>query len=140
MTYTVGRDDALRVSDEIRKERLAPNLCQYNVLEGSFSEEITQFCASVTHVYYLASPAIARSESNRRERAQFARFYDLYIDGMTTLLLQVRHLGPDERRIELFIPSSVFREQNLKGFDEYIAAKAAAEAFVRCFEKTNSNW
>lgn len=65
MTYAVGRAITVRVSDEIRKERPAPNLCHYNVLEGSFSEEMAQFCASVTHIYNLASPAIARSESNR---------------------------------------------------------------------------
>lgn len=59
---------------------------------------------------------------------------------MTSLLQQAKHLRPDEREIQLFILSSVFLEQSVKGFDEYIAAKAAAEAFVRCFEKSNSNW
>jgi hypothetical protein len=34
----------------------------------------------------------------------------------------------------------VFLDTNIKGFEEYIAAKAAAEAYVRSFEKAHRNW
>ncbi len=140
MTYAMGRDDAARVSDEIGKERLAPAVCFYNVLDGSFSKEIIEFCASVTHIYYLASPTISKSDSNRWDHAQFTRYCDFYINGLATLLQQVRQSGIEKREFQLFIPSSVFLEQAIKGFDEYIAAKAAAEAFVRSFEKSHRNW
>ncbi len=140
MTYAVGRDDAARVSREIGKERATPDVCFYNVLEGSLCDEMVQFCASVTHIYYLASPAITKGDSNKWDGPLFTRYCDFYIDGLATLLQQIRQYGLGNRDLQLFIPSSVFLEQNIKGFDEYIAAKAAAEAYVRCFEKAHRNW
>jgi hypothetical protein len=140
MTYAVGRDDANRVSEDIGKERPAPDVCLYNVLEGSFCEAMIQFCASVTHIYYLASPTISKNDSNRWDHPQFTKYCAFYIDGLATLLQQVKQYVSDERKVQLFIPSSVFLEQSTKGFDEYIAAKAAAETFVHCFEKANRNW
>ena len=140
MTYAVGRDDATRVSEEIGKQQAAPDVCCYNVLEGSLCEEMIEYCASVTHIYYLASPTIAKGDSNSWDRKLFARYCDFYIDGLATLLQYVRQHLLGNREIQLFIPSSAFLEQSIKGFDEYIAAKAAAEAFVRCFEKAHCNW
>jgi len=140
MTYAVGRDDAVRVSEDIGKERPAPAVCFYNVLEGSFREEMIEFFASVTHIYYLASPTISKSDNNRWDHSQFTRYCDFYINGLATLLQQVKQYGLENRKFQLFIPSTVFLEQNIKGFDEYTAAKAAAEAFVRSFEKAHRNW
>jgi len=140
MTYAAGRNDAARVSEEIRKERAAPEVCLYNVLEGTLCDEMIQFCTSVTHIYYLASPTIAKGDSNRWNRQLFTRYCDFYIDGLATLLQQVKQYGVGNHKLQLFIPSSVFLEQSIKGFNEYIAAKAAAESFVRCFEKAHRNW
>jgi NAD(P)-dependent dehydrogenase (short-subunit alcohol dehydrogenase family) len=140
MTYATGRDDAARISEEIGRERATPEVCFYNVLEGTLCDEMAQFCASVTHIYYLASPTIEKGDSNRWNRQLFTRFCDFYIDGLATLLQQVKQCGSDNRKRQLFIPSSVFLEQRVKGFNEYIAAKAAAEAFVQCFEKAQRNW
>lgn len=140
MTYAVGRDDAVRVSEEIGEQQAAPDVCCYNVLEGSLCEEMTEYCASVTHIYYLASPTIAKGDSNRWDGELFNRYCDFYVAGLATLLHQVRQHLLGNREIQLFIPSSVFLEQSIKGFDEYIAAKAAAEAFVRCFETAHRNW
>jgi hypothetical protein len=106
----------------------------YNVLEGSLGTELAKSCASVTHIYYLASPNIVKSDSVQWEPRLFARYCNYYIDGLSTLLQQVSQVRPDTEPLRLFIPSSIFLEQNTKGFDEYIAAKAAAEAFVRCYE------
>jgi NAD(P)-dependent dehydrogenase (short-subunit alcohol dehydrogenase family) len=140
MTYALGREDASRISEEIGKERAAPAVCCYNVLEGSLCDEMIKFCASVTHIYYLASPTITKGDSNRWDRALFTRYCDFYIDGLATLLQQIRQYASDNRDLQLFIPSSVFLEQSIKGFDEYIAAKAAAEAFVRSFAQAHRNW
>ncbi len=140
MTYAVGRDDAARISKEIGKEQHAPTVSFYNVLEGSLHSEMIEFCASVTHIYYLASPAIAKGDSNKWDRSLFTLYCDYYVDGLARLLQQVRQHGLGDRQLQLFIPSSVFLEKSIKGFNEYIAAKAAAEALVRCFEQTHRNW
>ena len=42
--------------------------------------------------------------------------------------------------MHLFIPSSVFLDGKVKGFDEYIAAKHAAEAYAGRFAQANKNW
>ncbi|MCB1689734.1 MAG: SDR family NAD(P)-dependent oxidoreductase [Halioglobus sp.] len=139
ITYAAGRDDAARVAGEIGSVRTAPVIAPYDVLEGSLSPEMETFCASVTHIYYLASPTIAKSDSKEWNRPLFSRYCDFYIDGLATLMQQVMQQGDGNRELQLFIPSSVFLEQSIKGFDEYIAAKAAAEAFATCFEKKHRN-
>ena len=140
MTYAMGSDDADCVSAEIGQSRRAPEVCLYNVLDDSFSAEMHEFCASVTHIYYLASPLIAKGDSNKWDSYQFSRYCAFYIDGLATLLQHIQAQGTGNRKLHLFIPSSVFLDEGQKGFEEYIAAKAAAEAYVQCFENAHRNW
>lgn len=139
LTYAAGKRDADNVVTDIGRNLAVPGVCQYNVLEGVFSQEMTDFCASVTHIYYLASPTIAKSDAGKWDRHLFTRYCDFYIDGLATLLQQVMQRRDSDRKLQVFIPSSVFLQQSVKGFDEYIAAKAAAEAYVKCFEKSHRN-
>jgi len=140
MTFAAGRDDAARVSAEIGKDGTAPGVCFYDVLEGSLCAEMAEFCSSVTHIYYLASPLIAKGDSNKWDQSLFSRYSAFYIEGLANLLQHVQARGPRNRRLHLFIPSSVFLDTNIKGFEEYIAAKTAAEAYVRCFQNAHRNW
>tara|TARA_R110002073_G_scaffold44540_1_gene123397 strand:- start:296 stop:1765 length:1470 start_codon:yes stop_codon:yes gene_type:complete len=137
ITYAAGRDDALAVADDIGQNRAMPAVAPYNVIEGTLGKELQDFCASVTHIYYLASPTISKSDGKRWDRPLFTRYCDFYIDGLAMLLQQVMQHRDNSRELQVFIPSSVFLEQNIKGFDEYIAAKSAAEAYARCFEKNH---
>jgi acyl dehydratase/NAD(P)-dependent dehydrogenase (short-subunit alcohol dehydrogenase family) len=139
LTYAAGQQDAEGVAAAIGRDLPAPGVCHYNVLEGLFPQEMTEFCATVTHIYYLASPTIAKSDAGRWDRQLFTRYCDFYIDGLSTLLQQVMLQRNADRELQLFIPSSIFLQQSVKGFDEYIAAKSAAEAFVKCFEKSHRN-
>ena len=139
LTYAAGKNDAASVSEEIGRDRAAPQVAPYNVLEGSLGNALIDFCDSVTHVYYLASPTIAKNDSKIWDRQLFTRYCDFYIDGLATLLQQVMQQLGGSRELQVFIPSSVFLEQPIKGFDEYVAAKAAAEAFAKCFAKAHRN-
>jgi NAD(P)-dependent dehydrogenase (short-subunit alcohol dehydrogenase family) len=139
LTYAAGKQDADSVAGDIGRGLTAPGVCHYNVLEGLFSQEMREFCTSVTHIYYLASPTIAKSDASKWDRQLFTRYCDFYIDGLATLLQQVMPLRNGDHKLQLFIPSSIFLQQSVKGFDEYIAAKSAAEAFVKCFEKSHRN-
>jgi acyl dehydratase/NAD(P)-dependent dehydrogenase (short-subunit alcohol dehydrogenase family) len=140
MTYAAGREDAARVAAEVGKDGAAPGVCSYNVLEDSLCAEMAEFCSSVTHIYYLASPLIAKGDSNKWNHSLFSRYCAFYIEGLANLLQHVGARGPRNRKLHLFIPSSVFLDTSIKGFEEYIAAKAAAEAYVRSFEKAHRNW
>lgn len=140
MTYAAGKDDAARVSAEIGQDGTAPGVCFYDVLEGSLSAEMAEFCSSVTHIYYLASPLIAKGDSNKWDQALFSRYCAFYVQGLATLLQHVQEKVPAKRQLQLFIPSSVFLDTSMKGYEEYIAAKAAAEAYARCYEMAHRNW
>ena len=122
---------------DIGQNRVTPAVAPYNVLDGTLGKGMQDFCASVTHIYYLASPTISKSDSKLWDHQLFKRYCDFYIDGLATLLQQVMRHRDDSRELQVFIPSSVFLEQNIKGFDEYIAAKSAAEAYAQCFERNN---
>jgi NAD(P)-dependent dehydrogenase (short-subunit alcohol dehydrogenase family) len=143
LTYAAGKDDAFNVSAEIAEHRPAPPVCQLNVLDGAISHHTEEFCAAVSHIYYLASPVITKGDSNRWDQNLFSKYCDFYVTGLAHLLHQVGRFSSLDTPIQLFIPSSIFLDDSTteaKGFDEYIAAKAAAEAYVRRFENTHSNW
>ena len=137
ITYAAGREDAEAVAREIGQQRATPAVVPYNVLHGAPGKEMQDFCASVTHIYYLASPTISKSDSKFWDHPLFTRYCDFYIDGLARLLQQVMPHRDNSHALQVFIPSSVFLEQNTKGFDEYIAAKSAAEAYARSFEKNH---
>lgn len=139
MTYAAGREDAIRVSQEIGQHRSHPEVYAYDVLEGTLGLELTNRLASITHIYYLASPNILKSDSGQWEPQLFARYCNYYIDGLSKLLQQITQARTDTQELRLFIPSSIFLEKPAKGFDEYIAAKAAAEVFVRCYANSHRN-
>lgn len=139
MSYATGREDAIRVASEIAQHRAQPTVIAYNALDGSIPADLSETCASLTHIYYLASPSIKKSDGGVWDQRLFARYCSYYIDGLASLLQQVNQYRPVNRELRLFIPSSIFLEQNPKGFDEYIAAKAAAEAFARCYQTSHRN-
>src|SRR6056297_694158 len=137
MTYAAGREDAERVSTEIGRERSPPDVCAYNVLDGVMPPGMAAFCATATHVYYLASPTISKRGGKQWDAQLFSRYSDFYVHGLATLLQQVLPDRSDNKTLQIFMPSTIFLEQYRKGFDEYIAAKSAAEAFARCMEKSH---
>lgn len=137
MTYAVGKEDASRVSEEIGRHRPAPAVLAYNVLNSSPYDEFNSLCNSVTHIYYLASPRISKSESAYWNTALFAQYCGFYIDGLAALLQNIDRIRDRHEELRVFIPSSIFLEKETKGFDEYIAAKAAAEAFMRSYQNSH---
>ncbi len=140
LTYARGADDAEAVATDIAKQYPKPTVLPHDVLTGALGEELQAELAQLTHVYYLASPVIEKGETNRWNGDLFNRFCRFYIDGLAVLLQHIRKQTPRGRDMHLFIPSSVFLEGTAKGFNEYIAAKAAAEAYAERFVCANKNW
>ena len=100
----------------------------------------TELPTGLTHIYYLASPIIEKGEPGRWQGALFRSYCRFYIDGLAALLQRLNAgMGKDDRA-RLFIPSSAYLDGRVKGFDEYIAAKSAAEAWVDRFALANPNW
>lgn len=82
-----------------------------------------------THLYYFATPAIAKGQPQQWSEALFERFQQFYVRGLMQLGLglvgtQATGAGP----LRVLVPSSVFIDRPVRGFAEYGAAKAAGEA------------
>ena len=89
------------------------------------------YLASATHIYYLASPVIAKGTPDRFDDKLFQVFKNFYLDGMTNLVSAAIAQRPNGLPLSLFLPSSVFLEENVRGFAEYIAAKKEAESYAK---------
>jgi NADP-dependent 3-hydroxy acid dehydrogenase YdfG len=137
MTYAVGKEDASRISKEIGRHRPSPAVLAYNVLNSSPDDDFNRLCKSITHIYYLASPLISKSENAHWDTGLFAHYCRFYIDGLAALLQNIDRIRDKNQELRVFIPSSIFLEKDTKGFDEYIAAKAAAEAFMRSYQNSH---
>ncbi|MEZ5569897.1 MAG: SDR family NAD(P)-dependent oxidoreductase [Halioglobus sp.] len=140
LTYARGKSDAETVADDIASERARPIVLQHDVLAGEPGAEVAAFCDDMTHLYYLASPIIDKGESGRWNGELFRTFCRFYIDGLATLLEHLQRVVGKQRQMHVFVPSSVFLDGNIKGFDEYIAAKHAAESYAARFSSANANW
>lgn len=140
LTYARGKDDAAKVARDIATQRPRPAVLHHDVLSGNIGEALAQNIGGYTHIYYLASPIIEKGDSGRWNGELFATFCRFYIDGLATLLEHARNAAGKDHARHLFIPSSVFLDGDVKGFDEYIAAKHAAEAYAGRFTAGNRNW
>lgn len=131
LTYAAGKKDAERVAAEISAARARPQVCRYDVLAPDCPPEVAAFAQEATHIYYLASPLIEKGESGQFNQALYERYCAYYIDGLSCLANTLMQQRSSESPLALFIPSSVFLEDKIRGFAEYIAAKTAAEEYVQ---------
>ncbi|HMO46580.1 MAG TPA: SDR family NAD(P)-dependent oxidoreductase [Rubrivivax sp.] len=126
LTYASGRDDAQRVADEINacgRGRARPRRCD-------LSEE-TDWLAlfgpqAPDAVFYFATPRIYRKSAELFDRRAFGQFTDTYLDRFASLCLALEQAA-SERKVTVYLPSTVFIDQRPKGLTAYAMAKAAAE-------------
>jgi len=137
LTYASGAEDTRRIADEIAATRDRPVLSRYDVLKPSHGPQFRAFLAGTTHIYYLASPLIHKGDPRRRDEALLERYRRFYVDGLATLLDQLRAHREHPTQLSVFIPSSVFLEGDTRGFGEYVEAKKAAESFARQYALDN---
>ncbi|MDZ7782388.1 MAG: hypothetical protein U5K56_05415 [Halioglobus sp.] len=137
LTYASGAEDTGRIADEIAATRDRPALSRYDVLTPSPGPEFRAFLAEATHIYYLASPLIHKGDPRRRDEALLDQYRRFYVDGLATLLDQLRAHRERHMQLSVFIPSSVFLDGETRGFGEYIEAKKAAESFARQYALDN---
>ncbi len=121
LTYRVGRDDALRVLDEIKAAG-----GRGSVRRLEFPPDGASFTGAFDfhQIYYMASPPIVKGASDND--VTLARTYEaVFVDGFAQLCGRIAE--QEHPPLSIFYPSSVFVEQTPDGFGAYIKAKRVGE-------------
>ncbi|SFK83794.1 short chain dehydrogenase [Nitrosomonas aestuarii] len=142
ITYHQGKDDAARIVNEIRSHGGKCDTISYNVLSSAESDITSCFPGKrITHIYYFASPLIEKGDHLIWDDAIFQKFCSYYINGFVNLIEKfLSDVAYSKNILTVFTPSTIFLEQPQKGFNEYIASKAAVEALVRQLAAKYSGW
>lgn len=136
LTYFKGHDDARKVADEIISGGGKANIINFNVLVPEETQFDKAIMASITHLYYFATPHITATSGMFSTRV-FRDFCDYYVSGFSnTLEFFLKH-APTIRKI--FYPSSVFVEKLPLSFKEYSMAKATGEVLCSFLEKAKKD-
>jgi acyl dehydratase/NAD(P)-dependent dehydrogenase (short-subunit alcohol dehydrogenase family) len=123
ITWQTGKEDADRVAQEIR---LAGGQCDtlpYDACKPA-AEQLVRLVDAPTHIYYFATPAIFRSQSDVFSAERLKEFLAVYVDGFWQLIQTLRPRNPS---LSVFYPSSVSVTERPRGMTEYTMAKAAGE-------------
>ena len=122
ITYALGRADAEAVAADIGQ---AGGTC--DVLPFDFRLEAKAQLGALappSHLYYFATPRIARQQGALYSPELFAEFNAAYNDSFYRLCAL---FAREETPIRAFYPSSVFVEQRPRQMTEYAMAKSAGE-------------
>jgi hypothetical protein len=133
VSYHLGVGDADRVSEDIRSGggRAATRLFDVTHVEESLAGLVSGSWHP-THLFYFATPPIARAVKNRFSAELFREFCSFYVDAVAGMVEQLASLG----LIGLYYPSSVFVDELPGNMGEYAAAKAAGETLCAFLEKS----
>lgn len=82
--------------------------------------------ASLDDVYFFATPRIGRKKHAVFDRDVFAELTEFYVESFAELCLWLNE-GARGRRINVYLPSTVFIAERPPGMTEYAMAKSAAE-------------
>jgi len=133
ITYNKGKNDAYKVQKAINR---LGGLCKRSILDvneidsiGSIGSLLKSF--QPTHIYYFPSPSI-RNNINSYNTALFDEYYSVYVTAFRRLVdaasANIQH------SFSVFYPSTIFIEEDKKGFAEYINAKIAGEQEAELLE------
>jgi acyl dehydratase len=124
ITYATGQLDAETVAAEIRAAGAECTTAHFDVLQPA-GAQLAALAAMPTHVYYFATPPIARRKQGLFDVRRFGEFNTFYMTGFSQLMLAfLRH---NSAGVRVFYPSSVFVDTRPAEMTEYAMSKAAAE-------------
>jgi len=134
ITYHRGRDDAERVTREIRSAGFE---CNYLPFDATTSSEslVAQLGTGwkPNQLYYFATPPISLEAEDRFSPEKFETYCRFYVNAFSSTVASVLGLGG--KNLFVFYPSTIFLEQFQEHSTEYCAAKAAGELLCRHLEQ-----
>ncbi len=132
ITFHQGAADARRVVSEITSGGGRAGCVPLDVLDhASKIDDVFDGKWTPTHLYYLASPFIARGRQGEFSAPLFQMYCSYYVLGFSSLFQQLRLRG----LTHVFYPSTVFIDELPADMSEYATAKSAGEELCRFFEK-----
>jgi acyl dehydratase len=129
ITYARGEADARRICTEASaagKSCIARHLDMEGIADGNIPPWLA--ADAFTHVYYFASPPIAKNPTALWNHALFEQFARIYVHGFALVAGHMLGAAEAEGKPRFFYPSTIYAEQAEPGFGEYAAAKAAGES------------
>jgi acyl dehydratase/NAD(P)-dependent dehydrogenase (short-subunit alcohol dehydrogenase family) len=127
VTYATGREDALRLTEEIGRE-VAPDMChafRFEARENIANQLSAIGDCKITHLYYFATPRIFRQKEGLFVKSTFDDFLEVYVKGFYDCCRFLADHG--SRPLIANYPSSVFVDEHPLTMTEYSMAKAAGE-------------
>ena len=133
ITYHSGREDAERVTGEIRSAGFRCSCLRFDVtapedLAGQF-----EIAWKPNQLYYFATPPISLEKGDWFSPEKFHTYCRFYVNGFSSTVDSVLRLGGEN--LSVFYPSTIFLEQFQEHSTEYCAAKAAGELLCRHLEQ-----
>ncbi len=137
--YRAGKEEALRIKDEISKSGLGScQPLQVDILKPP-SKTFIEALSGINGLYYFPTPVIFKKESRLFVKKHFDDFIDYYVDRFYAVCLALENNSAN--KVQVFFPSTVFIDQRPNGMTGYAMAKAAAEILIqdinRSFKKVN---
>lgn len=127
ISYAAGADDAARVAADVNAAgRGRCDACRIDLKDDDGYEALRPHAATLAEVYYFATPRIYRKKATLFDRRGFDELADFYVDGLHRLCAWLEE-AVGERRVTVFVPSTVFIDDRPRGMTEYAMAKAASE-------------
>jgi len=131
LTYFRGAPEAEQIRAELIGAFGEPT-CRAMQMDAARPElsDIDRVKDEITHLYYFATPPIARRGNRLFDRGIFDEFMEIYVKGFLDL---VELLTADKKQsaLTVFYPSSIFVDHRSKNMTEYAMAKAAAEVLLK---------
>lgn len=136
ITYASGIEDARRVQNEINASgRGECTIARLDLTADDF--RVSGLApGELNMVFFYATPRIFRKKAEHFDQDVFAEFCFFYIDRFFALCSYLEN-GVQNRRVLVYLPSTVAITDRPRGMAEYAMAKAAAEVLA---EEINANF
>ncbi|MHC4470414.1 MAG: SDR family NAD(P)-dependent oxidoreductase [Planctomycetota bacterium] len=126
LSYHRGAEDAEAIVREIEAHGGRATAFHYDLaVAGDIAVDLA---APITHLYHFAAPRIRSGPPDGFDGKLYERYLRFFAAGLRETFFRTR--GVAASNLVFVNPSTVFLDEPEPGFEEYAAAKAAAEAVV----------